>query len=74
VYDATVDRFFFAEHGFPGGPVMGIFGGNPVRFLANVTTAPNSSWVAFDQTNRLIYAPSVQDGKPALVSFPLPND
>ena len=51
---------------------MGIFGGNPVRFLANLTTQRGSSWVAFDETNRMVYAPAIQDGKPALVSFALP--
>jgi len=29
--------------------------------------------VAYDETNRLVYAPAIQDGKPALVSFPLPE-
>jgi hypothetical protein len=72
-YDPTIDRFFFAASGFSGGPVMGIFGGNPVRFLANVPTARMASWVAYDQTNRLVYAPTIKDGMPALISFPLPE-
>ncbi len=74
IYDPTIDRFFFAASGFTGGPVMGVFGGNPVRFLTNVPTARGASWVAYDQTNRLVYAPAIRDGKPALVSFPLPED
>ena len=72
IYVPTIDRFFFAASGFGAGPVMGIFGGNPVRFLTNVPTERGSSWVAYDETHNLVYAPAVQDGKPALLSFPLP--
>jgi DNA-binding beta-propeller fold protein YncE len=70
VYDPVVDRFFFAASGFPSGPVMGVFGGNPVEFIANIPTQAGASWVAFDQANKRVYAPAVQDGKPALISFP----
>ena len=73
VYDATVDRFFFAASGFPSGPVVGIFGGDPVVHQINVPTQAGASWVAFDQTNRVIYAPAIENGKPALIGFPLPE-
>jgi YVTN family beta-propeller protein len=73
IYVPGIDRFFFAASGFTGGPVMGIFGGNPVRFLANVPTERGASWVAYDETNRRVYAPAIRDGLPALVSFPLPD-
>ncbi len=73
VYDPVASRFFFAASGFSAGPVVGIFGGNPVRWLANVPTGPFASWVAFDQSNRLLYAPTIRDGKPALLSFALPS-
>jgi YVTN family beta-propeller protein len=72
IYSAAVDRFFFAASGFSSGPVMGVFGENPVRFLTNVPTERSSSWVAFDETHRVVYAPGIRDGKPALLSFPLP--
>ncbi|HEY5475508.1 MAG TPA: hypothetical protein VIK11_02230 [Tepidiformaceae bacterium] len=72
IYSAKVDRFFFAASGFTGGPVMGIFGGNPVKFLTNVPTERGASWVAFDETNNIVYAPAIRAGKPALISFPLP--
>ncbi len=74
IYDSDVDRFFFAASGFPSGPVMGVFGGDPVRFQTNIPTQPGASWVAFDRTHRLLYAPAIEDGKPALISFPLPDD
>src|SRR5258708_25580116 len=72
-YDPTTDRFLAAHSGFTGGPVMGIFGGTPARFLTNVPTQRGASWVAYDRTNRLVYAPAIQDGRPALISFPLPD-
>jgi DNA-binding beta-propeller fold protein YncE len=73
IYDETADRFFFAASGFSRGPVMGVYGGNPVRFVTNIETERGSSWVAYDHTNRLVYAPAYEDGKPALISFPLPE-
>lgn len=51
---------------------MGIFGGNPVKFLTNGPTERGASWVAFDETNNLVYAPAIRSGKPALIRFPLP--
>jgi hypothetical protein len=73
IYEPTIDRFFAAHSGFTGGPVMGVFGGDPVRFLANVPTARGASWVAYDRTNRLVYAPAIQEGRPALLSFSPPS-
>jgi hypothetical protein len=73
IYDPTVGRFFFAANNFGDGPVIGIFGGDPVRWLANVPTARGASWVAYDRTHRLLYAPTSEGGKPALISFPLPD-
>jgi len=73
IYSAAVDRFFFAASGFGSGPVMGVFGENPVRFITNVPTERGSSWVAFDETNRVVYAPAIRNGKPALIKFPLPE-
>jgi DNA-binding beta-propeller fold protein YncE len=72
-YDPTIDRFFFAASGWKDGPVVGIFGGNPARFIANVPTGRMASWVAYDRTNRLVYTPTIRDGMPALLSFPLPE-
>jgi hypothetical protein len=73
LYVRKLDRFLFAADGFTGGPVMGIFGGNPVRLLANIPTDVGASWVAYDETNDMVYAPAIQDGKPALISFPMPT-
>ena len=71
VYSAAVDRAFFAADGYTSGPVIGVFGGNPIRFLGNIETGPGASWVAFDETHNLVYAPAIEAGKPALRSYPL---
>jgi DNA-binding beta-propeller fold protein YncE len=73
IYVPSIGRFLFAAHGFTGGPVLGIFGGDPVRLLANVHTDHGASWVAYDETNRLAYTPTFANGLPALLSFPLPD-
>lgn len=52
---------------------MGVFKGNPVTFLTNVPTMRGSSWVAFDQTHKIVYAPAIHDGRPALIGFRLPG-
>lgn len=72
LYNAKVDRFFFAADGFTGGPVIGIFQGTPAKFLTNVPTLQRGSWVAYDETHQMVYAPAIQEGKPALIGFPLP--
>lgn len=73
MYEPTLDRFLVAAAGFTGGPVVGIFGGSPVSFLTNVPTVPGASWVAYDRKHKLVYVPAAKDGKPALVSFTLPD-
>lgn len=72
-YEPTIDRFLFAASGFTGGPVMGVFGGDPVRFLTNVPTAKGASWVAFDRAYGRVFAPAVENGKPVLISFRMPQ-
>lgn len=69
VYVPSIDRFLVANSGFPGGPVVGIFGDDPVRFLGNVPSGPGASWVDIDLTHGLIYAPTVSEGRPGLLSF-----
>jgi YVTN family beta-propeller protein len=71
VYDAVADRFFFAASGFPEGPVVGIFDGEG-RFLTNVPSARLASWVAYDRQHELLYVPTVNEGRPAVLAIPNP--
>jgi hypothetical protein len=71
VYSRSADRFFFAASSYPEGPVLGVFGEEPLSLLASVKSHPRASWVAFDETNEVVYLPSISAGKPALMSFRL---
>jgi DNA-binding beta-propeller fold protein YncE len=73
VYDPALDRFLVAASGSAGGPVIGVFGGDPVRMQAKIPTAKGSSWVGFDSRTRQVYAPAVEQGRPALLHFKLPG-
>ena len=48
VYVPSVDLIFKAASEFGDGPVIGVFGGDPVRFLTNVAATPGVSWVDYD--------------------------
>lgn len=68
-YAASVDRFFFAGSDAPGGPSMAIIGGDPVALIENVPTKDESGWAAFDDVSGRLYAPAIQEGRPALLWF-----
>jgi len=71
IYNAKADRFFFGANGSVGGPAIGIYGGNPVDFIASVPSSGAGS-VAFDEANNMIYTPDIQDGRPGLYYIALP--
>ena len=78
LYDAKVDRFFYAASNFTSGgnpaPLMAVFTGSPpVQFVGSIPTASGSHSVAFDETNKVIY---MQDQKPfdgGLFAVPMPK-
>jgi len=78
LYDAKVDRFFYAASNFTSGgnpaPLLAVFSGSPpVRFVGSIPTASGSHSVAFDETNKVIY---MQDQKPfdgGLFAVPMPK-
>jgi hypothetical protein len=73
VYEPSIDRYLVAASGGTGGPVIGILGGNPIRLLAKVSSAAGASWVGFDSKTNAVYAPAVDEGRPALLRFSLPE-
>ena len=73
LYDAKVDRFFFAASNFNRGPVLSIFTGNPIKFVTNVPTAVGSHAVAYDETNNVVYLQDQLPNEGALYSFVLPK-
>jgi hypothetical protein len=72
IYNAKADRFFFGASDDPRGPMMGIYTGTPIGLLTTVPTTTYSHAEAFDETNNMIYTLDIQNGRPALLSFPLP--
>ncbi len=74
IYSSKVDKFLIAASGDSSGPVVGILSGNPVRLLRKVPTGRTGSWVGLDETNLVVYVPTIQDGRPALTGFALPKD
>ena len=71
IYEPSIDRFLAAHSSYAGGPVIGVFGGDPIGLVANIPSQPGASWVAYDRTHRLIYAPSIYECKPAVISLTL---
>lgn len=73
IYNAKVDRFFFGASNFNRGPVMAVFAGNPIKFVANVPTATGAHGVAFDETNNIIYTGDQNPNEGGLFAIPLPK-
>ena len=71
-FDAQVDRFFVAAPNAKP-TTVGIFGGNPVAYIASVDTGAGSNSAVFDETNRLVYAPDTRAGTAGLDSFSMPS-
>jgi hypothetical protein len=68
IYDAKVN-FFFATSNFSKGGALGVFGGSPVRWVANAPTAVGSHTVAYDETNRGVYTVNEQPGQAGVIAF-----
>jgi DNA-binding beta-propeller fold protein YncE len=69
VYVPRLDRYLVAAPDSAGGPVVGVFGMNPVRLLAKVPTAKGASWAAFDSHHGTVIVPAVSNGRPALLNI-----
>ena len=72
-YSAKTNLFFFGAGNFPKGAVLAVFGGSPVRWIGNLTTAVGSHVVAFDETNHVIYTVNQQPNSAGLMAFWMPE-
>ena len=72
-YSAKTNLWFFAASNFPKGAALAIFGGSPVRWLANLPTAVGSHAVAFDETNHMIYTLDQRPNSAGLMAFWMPD-
>jgi DNA-binding beta-propeller fold protein YncE len=72
-YSPKTNLFFVAAANFPKGAALAIFGGSPVRWIANLPTAVGSHAVAFDETNHVIYTLDQRPNSAGLMAFWVPE-
>lgn len=71
-YDAAADRFLVAApHASPSAVAM--FGGNPIGYIASVTTGAGGNSAAYDEASRMVYTPETRSGKGGLAGFQAPT-
>jgi hypothetical protein len=68
-YNSKLDRFFVASPQKTGPSAVGIFGGNPIGYIASVPTEGPGKSTAYDETNDVIYTPDARLGYAGLASF-----
>jgi outer membrane protein assembly factor BamB len=68
-YSASADRFFVAAPAKTGPSAVGVFGGNPIAYIAAVNIAGPAKSAAYDETNDVLYAPDGRVGYVGLTSF-----
>jgi hypothetical protein len=68
-YNSKTDRFFVASPQQAGSGAVGIFGGNPIGYIASVPTDGPGKSTAYDETNDVVYTPDVRLGYAGLASF-----
>ena len=73
VYSAKTDLFFFAASNYPPGPVIAVFTGSNVRWLANIPSVTGAHALAFDETHNVLYAINQTPNQAGLIAFWLPS-
>ena len=65
-YSVKADRFFVASSQKTGPSAVGVFGGNPIDYIAAVATPGAGKSAAYDETNDVVYT---TDGRPGFVGL-----
>jgi hypothetical protein len=68
-YNSKTDRFFVASPQQASLSAVGIFGGNPIGYIASVPVDGPGKSTAYDETNDVLYTPDVRLGYAGLASF-----
>ncbi|HVH63216.1 MAG TPA: hypothetical protein VNA65_06410 [Candidatus Dormibacteraeota bacterium] len=71
-YDAKVDRFFVGSPDAKPSEVA-VLGGNPIDFVAVVTTGGFGNSAAYDETNDMVYTPDIRKGEVGVIGFKRPT-
>jgi DNA-binding beta-propeller fold protein YncE len=70
-YSAKVDRFFVASPHLTKPNVVGIFGGNPIDYIASVGTGAHGNAAVLDETHGVVYTPNPQPKRSGIAAFEL---
>ncbi len=70
-YNAKVDRFLVASPHTTRPSVVGVFGRNPIAYIASTVTAGNGNSAAYDEAHDFIYTPDTRPGSAGIASFSL---
>lgn len=68
-YSSKADRFFVAAPQKTGPSAVGVFGGNPIAYIAAVSTPGAGKSAAYDETNDVVYTPDGRVGYTGLAWF-----
>jgi len=70
-YSAKVDRFFVASPHAAQANVVGIFGGDPIDYIASVGTGAHGNAAVLDETHGVVYTPNPQPKRSGIAAFDL---
>jgi hypothetical protein len=72
-YNAKLDRFFVASPHKTHASVIGVFGGNPIAYIASIAAPGRGNSAALDETNDVIYSPDTRPNMSGLAGTPRPS-
>ncbi|GAC1673022.1 MAG: hypothetical protein PVS3B2_15050 [Candidatus Dormibacteraceae bacterium] len=72
-YNGKVDRFLVASPHKAHRSVIGMFGGNPVGYIASVAAPGRGNSAALDETNDVIYSPDTRSNQSGIAGSPRPS-
>jgi hypothetical protein len=70
-YSARADRFFVASPHLTKASVVGIFGGNPIDYIASVGTGAHGNAAVLDEAHGVVYTPNPQPKGSGIAAFEL---
>ncbi len=72
-YNATVDRFFVASPHKSRPSVIGMFGGNPIAYLASIAAPGSGNSATLDEANDVVYSPDTRANKSGIAGTARPK-
>jgi hypothetical protein len=72
-YNAKADRFFVASPHKSRASVIGMFGGNPIAYVASIAAPGRGNSAALDETNDIVYSPDTRPSMSGIAGSPRPT-